>query len=661
MSLGAADSVHDHGVDATKYLPPSLAGVIARPALEQALEEVAAPARWLSAPSGAGKSTLVASHVRHLSGPLIWYRLDDRDNDPRFLFDRWSGHAAKRLGPDSAWPLFSYDDEAAPRRHAARLAGLLAAAGGATIVFDDVQQVTAPPVLASLAALLCSGAPGVRGFACSQQPPGEAFYDALSKRALAVCFKVELALTTRECSALAAQYGLDESEAEQLRAVTGGHAAAAVLACELVRAQRGARGSLQSVATGVHGFLLEQLVQRLSPSQRRILLETSFLPQLRFDLVQRLLPDATEDDLDALADQGLLTRHRSGGQTAYTTHALVQQGARRLARDSEAPAACARALVDAGMHDEAFEVYLDLGRADEAAECLRSAAPALTREHRITHLMRAAERLPAHVLESQPELLFWCGQAALGLDATVSRSWLERAHSGYAARNDAVGMALTAACALIGYATDMQDIHELQTWLGRFSAADAQIVELPAQHRPVLLLGRICEANIGSSALDGQRIESAASELFPLIEVETSWPSLDQQANAARLLFEYLLLFKGEQSAFQHAAGLRSAATRSGASAILRARWWLREARLRRSTADVKAEKECLELAGQISAESGSPKTEVELSLQRMEGLLSSEVARVPSLAQELELVVAASPADRARVGRLVATALLRL
>ncbi|MFN9140652.1 MAG: hypothetical protein ACK5V8_06160, partial [Betaproteobacteria bacterium] len=75
------------GFDAAKLVPPSLAGLVARPALEQALDGLLEPSLWLCAPSGAGKSMLVAAYAARQSVPLLWYRLDERDNDPACFFD----------------------------------------------------------------------------------------------------------------------------------------------------------------------------------------------------------------------------------------------------------------------------------------------------------------------------------------------------------------------------------------------------------------------------------------------------------------------------------------------------------------------------------------------------------------------------------------------
>ncbi len=58
-------------LDAAKFTPPSLAGVVARPQLQAQVESIAAPARWVCAPSGAGKSTLAAALAAGSGLPVI--------------------------------------------------------------------------------------------------------------------------------------------------------------------------------------------------------------------------------------------------------------------------------------------------------------------------------------------------------------------------------------------------------------------------------------------------------------------------------------------------------------------------------------------------------------------------------------------------------------
>ena len=75
--------------EATKLTPPALDAVLVRERLFEQLGGTGAAARWVTAPSGAGKSTLVASFAARAARPLLWYRVDERDEDPAFFFRAW--------------------------------------------------------------------------------------------------------------------------------------------------------------------------------------------------------------------------------------------------------------------------------------------------------------------------------------------------------------------------------------------------------------------------------------------------------------------------------------------------------------------------------------------------------------------------------------------
>src|SRR4051794_13093728 len=69
-----------------KTVAPSLDGTIERPAALKSLRRTTAAAKWLSGPSGSGKSTLVASQLKANGKRWVWYRIDERDNDPAFFY-----------------------------------------------------------------------------------------------------------------------------------------------------------------------------------------------------------------------------------------------------------------------------------------------------------------------------------------------------------------------------------------------------------------------------------------------------------------------------------------------------------------------------------------------------------------------------------------------
>ena len=112
------------GIDAARFVPPALDHAVERGSLIAAIDSVPAPARWLCAPSGAGKSTLVADVARHHAGNVIWYRLDERDDDPAFFFGEWLRHVRLRSARPEDAPLIDPNYWSDPHDRTMSLEGL---------------------------------------------------------------------------------------------------------------------------------------------------------------------------------------------------------------------------------------------------------------------------------------------------------------------------------------------------------------------------------------------------------------------------------------------------------------------------------------------------------------------------------------------------------
>ena len=108
-----------------KTSAPSLDGVIERARLVNALAKLPAAAKWLQAPSGTGKSTLAASYARSRKKPLVWYRLDERDNDPAFFYAEFAQAVHTQLRLKKQLPKFSSDDHDRQQEFAQRFAAAL--------------------------------------------------------------------------------------------------------------------------------------------------------------------------------------------------------------------------------------------------------------------------------------------------------------------------------------------------------------------------------------------------------------------------------------------------------------------------------------------------------------------------------------------------------
>jgi LuxR family maltose regulon positive regulatory protein len=146
----------------TKMMPPRLpAGCVHRPQLLQRLDERRPRhVTLVSAPAGFGKTTLLAAWTEaqvRKKRPVAWLSLDGEDDDPQ-QFGAYLVAAISRASPEIAWQarqLLDYDAHTPVRTVISVLLNGIAAYGrGVFLVLDDVDRLSAPPVLAIVSRLL---------------------------------------------------------------------------------------------------------------------------------------------------------------------------------------------------------------------------------------------------------------------------------------------------------------------------------------------------------------------------------------------------------------------------------------------------------------------------------------------------------------------------
>ena len=113
--------------------------------------------------------------------------------------------------------------------------------------------------------------------------------------------------------------------------MTGGHAGALILACELLRGTDPKSALGVETVERVHSHLLTKLVERMPHARRELLLQTAFVTQLTRPIAEQLAGVDAAAEIDALVDSGFLRRVGSAANETFEAHGLVQQGMRALA------------------------------------------------------------------------------------------------------------------------------------------------------------------------------------------------------------------------------------------------------------------------------------------------------------------------------------------
>jgi ATP/maltotriose-dependent transcriptional regulator MalT/DNA-binding SARP family transcriptional activator len=659
--------------EAAKFAPPNLDRAIPRPALIERLRAASPTARWINAPSGAGKSTLVACHVSTRRAPLLWYRLDERDADSAFFFATLAAQLSARLGTPGSLPAFADSDRAQETGFAKRFFRALGSVGDPLlVVLDDLQQVDNTAVIDWLAHWLALRHPETELILLSQRPPPPGLYGALAAGQLAALGDLGLPFGVAECAQIAARHGLAPARGAELAEITGGHAAALVLACELMRSE-GTRStaSLPRVEQ-VHRHLVGKLLAQLPFDAERVLLAGHALPCLTVSWVRTLLPDVdAAAQLALLVERGLLTRAADGDGGSYLMHALVRQAARSVVNERLGHNAtgdhlrtCARLLAAAERHDEALALLRSLDATDAALDVLQALAEHCARTRQSTRLQRAIDAWPAVPLERRPWLLFWLGHSLLAVDDGRARQAFMQAYAGFAQSGEQTGQALAAASVMVVFNLLSNDQPQRDDWLAHFRAvrtAHALGDSLP--WRGLYLLGLVCEANLADApTLDGPLVDQALEALVDIARTPASWPVPGTPLLAATLAVDYVFTVDSYQRTFHLVRSFAQLAVDPQMPALLRAEWWHMITMIQTSAGDWEAAREALRRQSELVEAHGLSALRSQLGRQSVDlALRTGDVAAAADELAELEArLVDPTPGDLALLARLNTRVLMR-
>ena len=654
-----------------KTSAPSLEGTIERERLINALAQLPAPAKWLQSPSGTGKSTLAASYARSRKKPLVWYRLDERDNDPAFFYAELGEAIHRQVRLTKQLPKFSSDDHDRQHAFAQRFAAALSEqlAKPTLLVLDDVQAIANEAMQQALAALVATTVKGHELLFVSQATTPTAFFDSIAARQLALLNDTDLRFDVGECKAMTEALRIKDAQAESIAALTGGHAGALVLACELLRGTDPKSALGVATVDRIYSHLLTKLVEQMPEQQRQLLLQTAFVKQLTRPIAGTLAgPDAARE-LDALVEKGLLRRVGIDKTESFEAHGLVRQGMQALARslmgEPHAKVLAERTastLIETGQSEAAFALLVEIGSTARAIEVMHYLAEHYAKRGQSELLTASVDKLPTEEVHSKPWLCFWTGQALLGMDEERARVWLGRAYAAFEASGDLNGMRLAAASVVTAYALETGDRRELDSWIDRHRRAGGDSPVLPGTpHETTLIMGVACAAFVES--IYPAKIDSNAliARLQRLLESEIGWLSDDQRVQAARILVEQGHVFMKYELAKTAIIATRFLIDRKIGSALQRGRWLTVAAIAHFEQGDTKRSLSLINEAQSIAEASQSSRLSFEIGLTFAKYWMKAcDLQRATEELCRLEAIATSmSPAERAEHARLMARLLL--
>ena len=654
-----------------KTSAPSLEGVIERKRLIDALANLTAGAKWLQSPSGTGKSTLAASYARNRKKPLVWYRLDERDNDPAFFYAEFAEAVQSQLRLKTQLPKFASDDHDRPQDFAQRFSAVLSKQllKPVLIVLDDAHSVSSKTMQRALAAFVTALSNANELLFVSQSTAPSALFDAIAARQLALLNDADLRFDLDECKAMISALRIGEAHSESIAALTGGHAGALILACELLRGTDPNSTLGIETVERIHSHLLTKLVDLMPQLRRELLLQTAFVTQITRAIATELAGTDAARELDSLAESGLLRRVGSATDETFEAHGLVQQGMRALVQRRlgergrrDLSERTATALVSHDEHEAAFTLLCEIQSTTRAIGVLQHLAEQYAAQGQTDLLLNALAKVPEADVQSNAWLCFWTGQALLRGDEGHARVWLARSYSAFASITDSFGMRLAAASIVIAFALEWADMQQLDLWIERHIAAGGETPVAAAERfEPTLVMGIICAALVRGCY--PSKIDSAnlVARMQLLLESPTAWLSDDQRVQAATVLIKHGHAFAKLELARTVIIATQSFVDASHAGALHRGRWLVAAAETLFASGDGDRALLHLKHAKSLADQSQSHRLHFEVGFASANHLMKlNDLQRADEELHRLEkLVTQAPPVQRAEYARMRARLLL--
>lgn len=481
-----------------KLVPPDTSGLLPRGRLFRRLDEARkGNLVWVTAPAGFGKTSLLASWAQARTLPVLWYQLDESDNDLATFFHYLSLAAGAR----QRLPRLSPEHLMAPEVFAHRYFTQLFEGWTMpqVLVLDNYQKLADAAPLHRLLDLVLDLLP--QGSLMAVASRRDAPAPLTGRYAYATTMRIggdDLRFTESESGKLARLWGVPGETAAGLHAACDGWAAIQVL---LMRLGANA-GSILNPAhvEPVAEYLDHEFLAKLPASERAFLLQAALPPFVSGVLARDLT--GVEHATAILARLGrehiLIGQHgweQGAGSGNYQFHPILREFLLlRLEREYPAEAVkamkirAARLLEAQSEVEPAADLLIQARAWDELGRLICAHAGDWMGSSRMGPLRQWLEALPESVRAADPWLLFWHGSVLRLFDPTAARLLLTQAYQQFMAQEDAAGAYLTWAAIVESFSTPWHTFTETGPWLAELERLLQRFPQFPGPKIEALVL-----------------------------------------------------------------------------------------------------------------------------------------------------------------------------
>jgi LuxR family transcriptional regulator, maltose regulon positive regulatory protein len=418
---------------ATKlYLPTPRPDVVSRPRLLRRLDEGYASGcrlTLISAPAGFGKTTLLSEWIQRFGSRAAWLALDEGDNDP-VRFWRYVVGALQRVEPEvgmALQPLLQSNTPVAADVIVTALLNDLASLSSPMILaLEDYHLVSSDEIHGGLNFFLNHPPARVHLVITTRSDPPLQLSRHRARREVVEIRTADLRFEYQEVVGLlnaAMHLGLSDPDVRALEARTEGWAAGLQMAALTLQSRSDRHGFVEAFMGDdryIADYLVEEVLQRLSPDVQSFLLQTSVLARLSAPLCDAVTGRSdSQAILDELERSNLFILPLDNRREWFRYHRLFAELLRRnLARTQGAAAVrelqvkASRYFESIGNFPEAVEYILASGSLENSVMLILLSAEVMFGRNELITLLTWADRLPEAFLVKQPTLLLMFAWAA---------------------------------------------------------------------------------------------------------------------------------------------------------------------------------------------------------------------------------------------------------